>query len=142
MKYQQQNKSTIAGAFARLQKAEEDAIAKGMCRLAKAGLEYLVEAHDSFGYVLRHTEETNTLAYAVAKDGVIVVSDYLDGGSGDLPGNAREKAATILSGTKGWAAVIVSDMEGWYRVDWEMHFLHISVAQIKENFHSFFKKVN
>ena len=140
MSYLQQNNSTIDKAFARLRKSEEAIIREGMIRLAEAGLQYLIKSHDSFGD-MQHTHETNTLAYAVAHDGVVERGEYLNGGGSDVSGDALQAATKMLSGTKGWCAIILSDMEGWYRVDWEMHFLHYSEAQIKQNFHSFFKKI-
>ena len=140
MSYLQQNSSTIDKAFARLRKSEEAIIREGMIRLAEAGLQYLIESHDSFGN-MHHTNETDTLAYAVAHDGAIVRGEYLNAWGDDMPGNALQTATRLLSATKGWVAIILSDMEGWYRVDWEMHFLHYSEAQIKQNFHSFFKKI-
>ena len=140
MSYLQRNNATIQKAFARLANSEETIVRNGIVALAEAGLAYLIESHDSFGD-MHHTHETNTLAYAVAHDGVVFKGEYLNGGEADMPGNALQTATQMLSGTKGWCAIILSDMEGWYRVDWEMHFLHYSIAQIKQNFHSFFKRI-
>lgn len=140
MSYLQRNNATIQKAFARLAKSEETIVRNGIVALAEAGLAYLIESHDSFGD-MRHTNETDTLAYAVAHDGVVFKGEYLNGGDADMPGDALQTATKILSGTKGWCAIILSDMKGWYRVDWEMHFLHYSIAQIKQNFHSFFKRI-
>jgi len=140
MRCQQLNNGIIERAFRRLSANEEKIVADGMCRLAKAGLEYLVEAHDFAEVVLNHPNESNTVAYAVAKDGAIVRGEYLDNNNGRR-GDALEQAKALLSGTKGWNAIIISDMKGWYNVAWEMDFLHYSVAQIKADFHKFFKKI-
>ena len=141
MPYQAQNNATIKRAFTRLQSTEQKTCSAGIKLLAKAGLDYLVDAHNAQKADLHHVGETDTLAYAVAHDGVIVATGFHNGGDADLPGSAVQKASDLLAGTEGWVAVILSDMEGWYRVDWEMNFLYRSVEDIKRNFHSFFKKV-
>ena len=139
--YSAKNQKTIATAFARFQRTEEEIVRNGMIRLAQAGLAFLVEAHEQFQPGLYHPEEDDTLAYAVAEDGVIVESGSYNGEGGDIPGDARNKAVKLLSGTRGWVAVILSEMEGWYRVDWEMDFLQLSADEVRANFHKFFKKV-
>lgn len=140
-KYQAQNKRTIEQAFSRFRKEEEDIVREGMERVAKAGIAFLVEAHKQFREGLSHPHEDDTMAYAVAHDGIIVVSNSYFGGGDEIPGDARSKAEGLLSGTKGWTAIILSDMEGWYRIDWEMGFLHSSAEDIRDNFTKYFKKV-
>lgn len=135
------NKDVISKAFARLKRSEERTVHEGMVRLAQAGMAFLVEAHDYFRDGLHHPEEDDTMGYAVSHDGVIIESGSFHGGGDDLPGDAMNKARRILSGTNGWRAVILSEMEGWYRVDWEMDFLHASADEVKSNFHKFFKPV-
>ena len=139
--YQSRNKGVIAKAFARLKKSEEETVFRGMIRLAQAGMSFLVEAHDNFRDGLHHPEEDDTMAYAVSHDGVIVESGSFRGGGDDMPGDAMNKARRLLAGTSGWRAVILSEMEGWYRVDWEMDFLHVSADEVRSNFHRFFKPV-
>ena len=139
--YQSRNKGVITKAFARLKRSEEDVVFQGMVKLAEAGMAFLVQAHDSFRDGLHHPEEDDTMAYAVSHDGVIIGSGSFNGGGDDIPGDALGKARRILDGTTGWRAVILSEMEGWYRVDWEMDFLHVSAEEVKENFHKFFKRV-
>lgn len=140
-KYQTQNKNTIARAFLRFRKEEESIIREGMARVAKAGMDYLVQAHEQFQSGLHHPDEDDTMAYAVAHDGVVVESGAYNGGGGDIPGDAKNKAIELLSGSKGWTAIIISDMEGWYRVDWEMGFLQSSADEIMEKFTRYFKPV-
>ena len=121
--YSTQNRNTITKSFQRLRKSEDAISREGMVRVVKAGME-------------------NTLAYAIAHDGVVVESGRHNGiGSDDMPGEAQSKAASLLSGTTGWTAVILSEMEGWYRVDWEMNFLHSSADEIRNKFHTYFHKV-
>ena len=112
-----------------------------MERLAKAAMEYLLEAHEGHAMFMRHTQETNTLAWALAMDGRILRSGRHEGGEGDLPGGAERKAQAIASGTRGWAVIILSDMEGWYREDLEIDFLVNADYGVAQDFHTFFKKV-
>lgn len=142
-RYQSRNESVIKRAFARLSASEQDVALRGMVSLAQAGMAFLVEAHDNRRAGLSHTEEEDTMAYAVARDGQIVESGFYKGGDGtEIPGDAMSTAERLVSGSTGWVAIILSDMEGWYRVDWEMDFLHYSADHIKSNFNKFFKPVN
>lgn len=143
MRYQQRNNSVIRGAFSKLAKRENTIVLEGMMRLARAGLAYLVEAHNNLVPGLNHTQETDTLAYAISYNGEIKASGMWDNNESDqMPGEAREEAKRLLSGTKGWVCIIISDMEyDWYRVDWEIDFLHYSAMTIKMNFNKFFKKI-
>lgn len=139
--YQAQNKSTIARAFSRFRKEEEDIIREGMVTVAEFGMQYLIQAHKQFQEGLHHPEEDDTIAYAVGYNGTVIETGAHSGGGGDIPGDAMNKAAALLSGTQGWSAIILSDMEGWYRVDWEMGFLHSSADEIRDNFTKYFKPV-
>lgn len=140
--YLQQNRSAIRRGFNRLRKDENTIIKKGMVEIAKAGLEYLVDAHNQHSANMLHPHEENTMAYAIAHDGTIVkAASYKGKGVDDLPGDAMNMATGLLSGTSGWVAVILSEMEGWYRVDYENGFLQYSADQVRTNFHRFFKPV-
>jgi len=138
---EQSNKKVIAAAFARLRKVEQEVMLDGMQRLAEAGIEYLISAHNDHAALMHHTQEDDTLAWALARDGKILRSEAHHGGGDDIPGDATDKARAIAESTKGWAVIILSDMEGWYREDLEMDFLVSAANGIKNNFHSFFKKV-
>lgn len=140
--YSTQNRNTITKSFQRLRKSEDAISREGMVRVVKAGMDSLLEAHYNHPIAHEHPEEENTLAYAIAHDGVIVESGRHNGiGSDDMPGEAQSKAASLLSGTTGWTAVILSEMEGWYRVDWEWNFLRSSADEIRNKFHTYFHKV-
>lgn len=141
MSYQSQNRATITKAFARFQKDVNDVIKAGMVNIAQAGLLFLVDAHEMFhiGDEHHHLNEDNTLAWAVAHDGMIVESGDLHGGGSDMPGNASVEAANLLHGTSGWVAVIYSDMKGWYRADWEEEYLNYSRDMVAADFDSIFK---
>ena len=141
-RYEHQNRLVIQRSLARLRKSEEETILAGMCKVVEAGLEYLLEAHDMHSPLMRHQTETDTLGYALAHNGVIVKSGMHNGGDNlDLPGQAMADAQEILSTTNGWAAVILSDMRGWYNVNLEIDFLGYSADKVKENFHRYFKPV-
>lgn len=135
------NKAVIDNAFDRLKRKKDTIILNGMIKVAKAGLEYLLEAHEIFEPGMMHTEETNTMAYAVAHDGQVVASGMHNGGDYDLPGSALEMAKDLVADTSGWVAVILSDMEGWYRVDYEINFLYTARDEIKSRFKDFFKPI-
>lgn len=139
--YQAQNKRVISQAFSRFRKEDERIIEEGMIRVAKAGLDFLIEAHEHHPYAHRHPEEVDTMAYAIAHNGAIVASQGYNGNGDDLPGNAQEAAERLLAGSIGWTAIVLSDMEGWYRVDWEWGFLQYSSDEIKENFNKYFKPI-
>ena len=139
--YQSKNAKVIDNAVMRFRANAEKAIEAGIKNLALAGMSFLVEAHDSHREGMLHTEEDNTLAYAVAHDGTIIESGSFKGNGDDMPGDAMNKAKSLLSGTSGWVAIILSEMEGWYRVDWEQDFLHYSAEQVRQNFRKFFKPV-
>lgn len=135
------NNKVIQNAFSRFLKNEESVTREGMCVLAKAGLDYLIDAHDFHAQLMMHTTENDTMGYAVAHNGTIVASGSHNGGDFDLPGSAKEEAEALLSSTTGWVAIILSDMEGWYRVDYEEDFLFYAADEIRENFHTFFKPI-
>ncbi len=140
--YKQRNIQTINRAFARLLANEERAILDGMERLANAGIEYLIEAHNLHAMFMNHTQEDNTIGWALAHNGKVLKSRRYDGGGGDLPGEAEEKARRIAEKTSGWTVIILSDMDGWYRQDLEIEFLTDAAFGITQDFNKFFKKVN
>lgn len=140
-KYITQNRRVIHTAFTRLGRDADAIILDGMTRVAQAGLEYLLGAHDDHSPWMNHPIENDTLASVVAHNGEVVASFPHDGGEGDLPGNASDEAKRILRGTSGWVAIIHSDMKGWYRVDYELAFLAISADEVKANFNRFFKPI-
>ena len=84
------------------------------------------------------------MGYAIAHNGVIVESAGYNGGGydDDMPGLAHEEAERLLAGTKGWAVIIISDMDKfWYNEGWEIDFLHYSADEVAENFHNYFKPI-
>ena len=140
-RYEQQNRQVIQKSLARMLASEQERALAAMCKVAEAGLQYLLDAHDAHEMFMSHTQETDTIGYAVAHNGSIVATRAHDGGGDDLPGSAVDEATRVLAGTSGWVAVILSDMQGWYRVDYETQFLFYSADMVKENFRRFFKQV-
>ena len=140
MGYRSENAATISKAFKRFARNEDATIREGMYNAARAGMDYLIEAHNAFKPGLQHTKENDTLAYAVAHDGTVQMMGFHSGGEGKT-GWARNAAASALSGTTGWVAIVLSEMHGWYKVSYEVNFLSYSAAEIKSNFSKFFKRV-
>lgn len=138
----QHNESVINQAFKRLTICEMNVIREGMIRLAKAGLAYLVEMHNMHELFMSHTTEKDTMAWAVGYNGLVIASGFYDGGDDDMPGTADATAASIIEGTTGWVAVILSEMEGYYRVDYEEDFLTDTSFNTASEFQTYFKKVS
>lgn len=138
----QKNRSVISKAFSEFEKFEEKYIREGMVRLAKAGLDYLVEVHKAHAMFMYHPDEDNTMAYAVAHNGSIIASDAHNGGdSDDMPGTAQATAERLLSDTSGWVVLILSEMEGYYRFDLEEDFFFDVSFNAQSEFYSYFKPV-
>lgn len=137
---QRKNASTIDYAFKRFKVNAEAAILDGMEKLAHAVLDYLIDEHNNHAMFMAHTTQTDTMAWALAHDGRVRRSGCHNGGDGDLPGSAKAKAEAIAKQTHGWAVILLSDMEGWYREDYEMNFMVDAQFGIVENFHTFFRK--
>lgn len=135
------NSRKIDYAFKRLKLNEKNVILDGMEKLAKAAMDYLIEAHQAHEMFMNHIRETDTLAWALSQDGRVLRSGCHEGGESDLPGGAEAKAQAIASGTHGWAVIILSDMEGWYREDLEVNFLVNADYGVAQDFHKFFRKV-
>ena len=138
----QSNSAAIRRGFKWLKGYKESVCLDGITRIAKAGMDYLLEAHEEHEHGMMHTMERNTIAYAIGHNGSVIESGYHDGGDGDRSGRAREMAERHISGTRGYVAVILSDMESWYRLDYEMDFFYYTVDHIKAHFDEFFKKVS
>lgn len=137
------NRMAIKRGFSKFRKGAEEVIRGGMINIAEAGMLFLVDAHEMFNISDEHNHinEDDTLAWAVSHDGIIVASGNYMGGGDDLPGSARQEAINLLHGTTGWVAIIYSDMQGWYRADWEEDYLNYSRENISASFNDIFKRV-
>lgn len=112
--YRLRNRNAIKRGFSRLSTYAKNTCEAVMVNVARDGLARLIQAHEIsdqlFGHEHNwHLDETNTLGYALAHDGVIVESGYHDGGG--WRGGALNMAKDAVSGTKGWVAVILADMQ-------------------------------
>lgn len=137
------NAETIKRAFDRLRSVEYRVVHEGMIRVARAGLDYLVESHVFSGDFTHHVEETNTLAWAVAYKGSVVSSGSHSGGDNDIPGRAKEIAEAIAKEhPTGWIAIVLSEMEGYYNVQQEVDFLNDTILFTKDNFFEHFRPYN
>lgn len=134
------NARKIDRAFSRLKASEAKIVRDGMIRLAKRGIEYLVDAHERHAQDMRHTTERDTLAWAVSHNGDVIASGSHYGDGSDI-GNAKYMAESILSSTKGWVAVILSEMYGYYRADYEQDFLYETAFNTQAEFQTYFKKI-
>lgn len=135
------NSMVIRRAFDRLCENKDRIIEEGMIRLAKAGLAYLVEVHNAHEMFMEHVTETDTMAWAVSHNGSIVATGCHEGTDDDMPGTAQQTASSILSSTNGWVAIILSEMEGYYRVDYEEDFLFDTSFNTASEFQTYFKRI-
>lgn len=153
MSYRTTNRQTINNAFKTFNLRIESYVEEGMLKMAQAGLEYLIEAHeidsayDPDKEELDHQHQSNTTAWAIAHNGRVVKAAYYDGDKGSgiqeraLSPDAMQVASRIAAGTSGWTICITADMKGWYREDYERVFMNYSRDQIMNHFHDYFKPV-
>jgi hypothetical protein len=133
------NKRAIYRGFLRLHTTMEKTASEGMRRVGKAALDLVVQAHREHDPGLMHLHEDNTLGYAVARDGVVYDSGKYSVNSEYDPGFASETASDIASTTKGFVAVMLSDMgSSWYRDHMEIGFLFEARDEIRDKINDFF----
>lgn len=149
MSYKKTNTQTINNAFKTFGIRVDGYMKRGMMAAAKAGLDYLVEAHEMMeysqgidGHPEFHIHEQNTMAYAVAYDGKVVTAVSYQGNGDSKAGAAMEEASKIAAATSGWVAIIYSEMDGWYKMEKEQDYQRYSRMQIIQHFHDYFKPVN
>jgi hypothetical protein len=107
--------------------------------VGKAALDFVVQAHREHDSGMMHIHEDNTLAYAVARDGDVFDSGKFSGGGEYEPGLAADEAKEIASATKGFVAVMFSDMTGgWYNATLEMDFLALAREEIRNSINNYF----
>lgn len=135
------NANKITNAFARLTATKDAVIAAGFARMMRFGLEALLDAHDFQGDYSHAIAERETLGWMIFHDGREVASGAQD--RGPLEGSVRLQLEYLGSGvTSGWVGFLMSDMVfNWYRVDYEIAWLHYSKDEIISNFNRFFTPV-
>lgn len=141
----QRNASKIAAAFGRLSASKDAIIAEGFARMMQAGLDALLEAHDTpiIGEdIFAHNEmERETLGWMIFHDGREVASGTQD--RGEITGAILYRLEALGSRTTGWVGYLMSDMSfDWYRVDYEKEFLFYSRDEIRRDFSRYFKPVS
>lgn len=153
MSYRTTNKQTIQNAFKTFNLRNESYIQEGMIKMAQAGLDYLIEAHEieshwDEGGEFDHPNQSDTTAWAIAHNGSIVRAAYYDGDKGSgiqeraLSPDAMVVASKVAAQCRaGWAICITADMKGWYNEEWEKIFMNYSRDQIMQHFHDYFKPV-
>jgi hypothetical protein len=136
---QRKNKSAFKRGFESLRKYADGMSEVVMRNMARDGLNALLYEHDTHESNMHHATEKNTLAYALAHNGVLVESGYHNGGEDDLPGDALENAIKLACEQSGWCAVILSDLNGgWYNVALEEDLLNAARGDIQDNWGGFF----
>ena len=117
--YRKRNQTAIKRGFKSLQSYAEGMSDIVMRNIARDGLNKLIEMHEISAQYLDHNlywhlDESNTMGYALAHDGIIVESGFHEGGGSR--GAALSMAQDAVRGKKGWVAVVLSDMQ-------QMHYI-------------------
>jgi len=144
MGYEAQNRAAIKRGFSWLKSEQEKIVRDGMYGLLNAGLSYLEDAHDMHSPEMHHEHESDTLGWALVHDGTILETVSQSKGEFTPRGDALGRLQQIASESPvGWVGIIMSDMANdWYRVDYEMDFLHYTQDEIKNHFQDFFKRIS
>lgn len=134
------NERKLEGGFFRLVRGKDAEIERIMLDVLDVALEDLIEAH--WGK-LAHPEETDTLGWALVHDGKVVKAVSQDGGQVTDASALRTLSSLVSSGpTSGWYGIVCSDMTNdWYRVDWEIIFLHRSARELKKNMYKYLHRI-
>ena len=93
---------------------------------------------------MKHEQENDTLGWCLVHNGRIVEAVSQAKGQWTPRGRALSRLQEVVAeGPKlGWYGVVLSDMANdWYRVDYEIQFLHESADSVIRNFHNYFRKV-
>ena len=144
MGYEAQNRVAIDRGFSWLKSVRDKVILDGMYGLLNAGLSYLEDAHEMHSPEMSHEHESDTLGWALVHDGTIIEAVSQSKGEFTPHGDAIGRLRMIASESPtGWVGIIMSDMaNNWYRVDYEMDFLHYTQDEIRDNFDKFFKRIS
>mgnify|MGYP006873057392 CR=1 FL=1 len=129
------NDKVLRGGFARLAMGKDTEIERIMYDVLDKALDALHEAHNVHGR-MRHEEETNTLGWALVHNGHVVEAVSQSKGPWTPRGDALGRLQQVVAeGPKlGWYGIVLSDMaNNWYRVDYEIDFLHQSADSVIMN---------
>ncbi len=132
MGYREGNARKLEGGFSRLALGKDAEIERIMREVLPLALQDLIEAH--WGQ-LEHPAETDTLGWALVHNGGVVAAASQAGGKVTDASALRTLQSLVSSGpASGWYGIVCSDMTNdWYRVDWEIIFLHRSARELKKN---------
>jgi len=143
MSYLAQNKTAITRGLTTLQQHMEAIVNNGMQTIGSESLDFLIQGHEVLhqGQAHRHPEENDTLGYAVLHDGNIVKMVSHMGGAVQPWGEVEMTLAKISAlYPTGWVVIVAADMANdWYRLDWEMDFLHYAADGVRLNWEDYFK---
>ncbi|MGM9736959.1 MAG: hypothetical protein ACI3ZT_00935 [Candidatus Cryptobacteroides sp.] len=141
MGFREENDKRLRQGFARLLVEKDKTIEITMYHILDKALDALHEAH---GSDMKHEQENDTLGWCLVHNGQIVEAVSQAKGKWTPKGRALNRLQEIVGEgpRQGWYGVVLSDMaNNWYRVDYEIRFLHASVSSVIENFHKYFHKV-
>lgn len=141
MGLKEDNARRLRQGFARLQMRKDETIERAMYQILDKALDALHEAHDPD---MKHEQENDTLGWCLVHNGRIIEAVSQAKGQWTPNGRALNRLQEVVAeGPRlGWYGIVLSDMANdWYRVDYEIQFLHESASSVIENFHHYFRKV-
>lgn len=141
MGLKENNARRLRQGFALLQMKKDGTIERAMYHILDKALDALHEAHAPD---MRHEQENDTLGWCLVHNGRIIEAVSQAKGQWTPKGRALTRLQEVVAeGPRlGWYGIVLSDMANdWYRVDYEIQFLHKSVSSVIENFHQYFHKV-
>lgn len=144
MGLKEDNARRFRQGFARLQMRKDETIERAMYQILDKALDALHEAHESHGPGMHHEEENDTLGWCLVHNGQVIEAVSQAKGKWTPRGRALARLQEVVAeGPRlGWYGIVLSDMANdWYRVDYEIQFLHESASSVIENFHQYFRKV-
>ena len=144
MGLREDNDKRLREGFARLQAKKDKTIELAMYEILDKALDALHEAHDAHAVGMHHEQENDTLGWALVQNGHVVEAVSQAKGEFTPKGRALTRLQEVVAEgpRKGWYGIVLSDMANdWYRVDYEIQFLHESASSVIENFHNYFRKV-
>jgi hypothetical protein len=141
MGLREDNDKRLRQGFARFLASKDETIERAMYAILDKALDALHEAHDPD---MKHEQENDTLGWCLVHNGRIVEAVSQAKDQWTPRGRALSRLQEVVAeGPKmGWYGVVLSDMANdWYRVDYEIQFLHESAYSVIRNFHNYFRKV-
>lgn len=127
-----ENERRLNAVYLRLKRQEHDQGFLAIKLGAEAGFARLVERHESAKHNL-HLDHSGDMGYAVAEDGVVIVSRQQDGPHKGFYGNVESDMASSLTGNKKLAsAVVMSKMHKSHERNFEAGVLRSALRVARE----------